>query len=201
MAELNFYQLSMTGAQVKTVLEGAVVANGKQDLTEDEKAQARMNIGATAAGNGIRILARFSTLSDLKSTITNPSAGDAYSVGTAAPYNLYIYDGYYKSWKDYGPIRATDISARFSQDLDVPVSAWAKDEDVFVDYTWKAGIPITGITSNAIPIVVFSPADALSGKFCPIAYTFDGYVEIFAKEKPTSSIIIQSITFLIEGSA
>lgn len=201
MAELNFYQLSMTGAQVKKVLEGAVVANGKQDLTEEEKAQARINIGATAAGNGIRILARFSTLSDLKSTITNPIAGDAYSVGTAAPYNLYIYDGYYKLWKDYGPIRATDVSARFTHDLSVPVSAWVRDEDVFVDYTWKAAVPIINLTSNAIPILAFSPSEALSGKFCPIAYTFDGYVEIFAKEKPTSPIIIQSITFLIEGKA
>ena len=201
MADLNFYQLSMTGSQVKKVLEGAVVANGEQNLTEEAKAQARKNIGATATGNGIKILARFTSLTALKNAITSPNPGDAYSVGSAAPYNLYIYDGYYKTWKNYGPIRATDISARFSQDLSVPVSSWVQDKDVFVDYTWKASIAINGITSNAIPIVVFSPEDALSGKFCPIAYTFDGYVEIFAKSKPTSSITIQSITFLIEGSA
>lgn len=201
MAELNFYQLSMTGSQVNNVLEGAVVANGEQSLTEEEKAQARKNIGATAAGNGIRVIAHFATASELESTITNPNAGDAYSVGAEAPYNLYIYDAYRQAWVDYGPIRATDVSARFAQDLTVAVSDWVEDTYVFVDYTYKAAIPIDGITSNALPIVVFSPYDALSGNFCPIAYTFDGYVEIFAKEVPTADIVIQSITFIIEGSA
>lgn len=201
MAELNFYQLSMTGSQVKTVLEGAVVANGEQSLTEEEKAQARKNIGATAAGNGIRVIAHFSNVNELESTITNPNAGDAYSVGAEAPYNLYLFDAYRRSWVDYGPIRATDISARFAQDLSVPVSNWVQDEDVFVDYTWKAAIPVDGITVNALPIVVFSPADALSGNFCPIAYTFDGYIEIFAKAAPTSVITIPAITFIVEGSA
>ena len=43
------------------------------------------------AGTGLTVLDYYTTVEELSSAITNPSAGDAYGVGSAAPYNIYIY--------------------------------------------------------------------------------------------------------------
>lgn len=197
MADLNFYQLSMTGSQVNNVLNGAVIANGAQNLTEEEKAQARKNIGATAAGNGIRIIAHYNTLSGLNKYVENPKPGDAYSVGTATPYTLYIYDALQNGWVNYGPIQSIDISAMYVKDVTVPVSAWTNDSSIFTDYPYKASISIAGVSETYFPIVCFWPSYATVGNFCPVAYTFDGYVQIFAKNIPSAEMTIAAITFIV----
>jgi len=199
--DLNFYKLPLSGEQVQSILSGAVVSNELQTLSEAEKAQARENIGASPAGSGIRVMAHFDSIAELEAAITNPSPGDAYSVGALVPYNLYIYDILRADWVDYGPIRSTDVSARFVQDVLVSVSDWEEDRDVFADYIYKAAIPVDGVTANDLPIVVFSPADAISGNYCPIAYTFDGYIEIWAREIPREAITIPAITCIAEGNA
>ena len=193
------FQSSLRAEQLEKVLTGAVVFNAGTDLNESQKAQARENIGATAYGQGIRIKAHFDTLEDLLVTAEKPSAGDAYSVGNVLPYDLYIYDYLHARWINYGPIRATDISARFAQDVTVAVSAWQADDSVFQGFAFKASIPIADVSINDFPIVAFAPEDAVSGNFCPVAYTFDGVVQIFAREKPTSAISIPAITFIVQS--
>ena len=192
------YQSSLLADQIESVLTGAVVFNRGTDLTENQKAQARENIGATAYGQGIRIKAHFDTLDDLLITAEKPSAGDAYSVGNTLPYDLYIYDYLHARWVKYGAIRATDVSARFSQDVTVAASEWEKDDSVFQGFAFKASIPIPDVSANDFPIVAFSPSDAVSGNFCPVAYTFDGIVQIFAREKPTSARSIPAITVTVQ---
>ena len=147
---------------------------------------------------GIKIISHFDTLDELKAAVENPNAGDAYSVGSNLPYNLYIYDYLYTTWRDYGAIRSTDISARFSQNVSVGVDAWEEDEDVFVDYTYKAAIPLGEVTGSDFPIVAFSPDDAAGGNFSPVAFCFDGKVEVWAKSIPTSAIVIPAITFIVQ---
>ena len=43
-------------------------------------------------GAGFRILGYYDTLGQLTAAVTGPQEGDAYGVGTAAPYDIYIYD-------------------------------------------------------------------------------------------------------------
>lgn len=193
------FQSSLKAAQIESVLTGAVVYNKNIKLSDSQKAQARANIGATAVGHGIRIIAHYNTLTGLKNDVKNPQAGDAYSVGTAVPYNLYIYDKLRSEWINYGPIRSIDISARFAQDVTVPVSAWKKDTSIFTDYPYKAAISIADVSADDFPIVAFSPTDAVAGNFCPIAYTFSGYVQIFAKSIPSAAISIPAITFIVQS--
>jgi hypothetical protein len=114
------------------------------------------------------------------------------------PYNLYIYDFYHESWVNHGPIRANDISARFAQNVVVAMSAWEEDTDVFPDYTYKASIPLAELTGNDFPVVAFSPSDAVGGKFCPICFAFDGYIEIWARSVPDADITIPAITFILQ---
>lgn len=197
------YPLKQIADDVQKILDSALTVNNSypQTLTEEEKAITREKIGASAIGEGIKIISHFDTLEELVSTITKPSAGDAYSVGTEIPYRLYVYDFLREEWRDYGPIRSTDIKARFAQNVAVSTSAWKADTDVFEDYTYKAQIPLGEVTGSDFPIVAFAPFDAVSGNYCPIAYCFDGYVEVWARAIPATAITIPAITFIIQDDS
>lgn len=58
-------------------------------------------------GSGFKVLGYFSTQEELGSTIVSPQAGDAYGVGTGAPYDIYIYDAINSVWKNNGPLQGT----------------------------------------------------------------------------------------------
>ena len=55
-------------------------------------------------GAGFRILGYYDTLGQLTAAVTGPQEGDAYGVGTAAPYDIYIYDAE-KGWVNNGQIQ------------------------------------------------------------------------------------------------
>lgn len=74
----------------------------------------------------------------------------------------------------------------------------SRDLTVYADFTYKAAIPLAEVTGADFPIVAFSPADAIGGNYCPIAYSFDGYVEIWAKAIPSGAITIPAITFIVQ---
>ena len=56
-------------------------------------------------GNGLTILGNFATEAELRQAIASPDAGDAYGVGAAQPYDIYIYDGKAQSWNNHGPLQ------------------------------------------------------------------------------------------------
>lgn len=79
----------------------------------------------------------------------------------------------------------------------VATSAWVSDA-TYTDYPYRASIPITGCTVNHIPEVVFSLADALSGKFAPVAQTYAGGVYIYASESADITIPTIKLTKVVE---
>lgn len=196
---MSDYPLKQEAAEVQEILDGAFLSNKGQVFSEETKAFMREKIGASATGEGIKILSHFDTLEDLQNAVPNPNAGDAFSVGIELPYNLYIFDFFNGSWRNYGPIRANDIKARFAQNLPVSASAWTEDTSVFADYTFKARIALAEVTGNDFPIVAFAPSDAVSGNFCPIAFCFDGFLEIWAKAK--AAITVPAATFIVQDTA
>lgn len=62
-------------------------------------------------------------------------------------------------------------------------------------FNFKAAIPLDSKvnTYSSFATVAFSMADAMSGNYAPYCETYDGGVYIWAKEKPTSNLIIPSI--------
>ncbi len=52
---------------------------------------AEILLGNIKGPSGFRVLDYYTTLDELTAAITNPSAGDAYGVGSAYPYDIYIY--------------------------------------------------------------------------------------------------------------
>lgn len=67
-------------------------------------------------GSGFKVLDYYDSLEALEAAVTAPSAGDAYGVGTAAPYDIYIYslthgwvnNGQLQGPAGYTPVRGTD---------------------------------------------------------------------------------------------
>ena len=59
--------------------------------------------GQTGAGFTIRGF--FATAEALAAGVDAPEAGDAYGVGAAAPYDIYIYDGAVGAWVNNGPLQ------------------------------------------------------------------------------------------------
>lgn len=75
--------------------QGPVGPKGEQGVKGDK--------GDT--GSGFKVLGYFSTQEELGSAIVSPQAGDAYGVGTGAPYDIYIYDAINSVWKNNGPLQ------------------------------------------------------------------------------------------------
>ena len=194
----EYFQSSLLAQEMEDTWTGTVRFNAEQGLTEAQKAQARENIGAVPFGSFLKILGHFDTVAELQASAPQ-NVGDAYSVGATTPYNLYIYDGLRKEWKDYGQIRTTDISARYVENQVIAVSAWVQDVASLAGYSYKAQITVSGATGDDFPIVAFNQGDAVSGNFAPLSFSFDGYLEIFAKEKPTAAVTIPIATIIVNG--
>lgn len=56
-------------------------------------------------GSGFRVLGYYPTESALSAAVTNPEAGDAYGVGTAHPYDIYIWDSVNSKWINNGVLQ------------------------------------------------------------------------------------------------
>ena len=52
--------------------------------------------------NGFIVLGYYNDLSALQAAITSPAVGDAYGIGTEAPYTIYVWDSVSSSWVDNG---------------------------------------------------------------------------------------------------
>lgn len=90
------YTLTITftdGTEYKTPsIRGATGAQGQQG----EKGE---------TGSGFKVLGYYATESALSAAVTNPAAGDAYGIGTAEPYNIYIWDGVNRKWVNNGALQ------------------------------------------------------------------------------------------------
>lgn len=74
-----------------------------EDFTPAQLAALKGEKGET--GKGLTILGSFATEAELRKAIANPDAGDAYGVGAAQPYDIYIYDGKAQRWDNHGPLQ------------------------------------------------------------------------------------------------
>lgn len=67
----------------------------------DATTSAWVNMGVIKS-KGLVILGNYATVSALEAAVTNPERGDAYGVGSAAPYDVYIWNG--SAWVNWGVI-------------------------------------------------------------------------------------------------
>lgn len=56
-------------------------------------------------GRGFAVLGYYATAAALAAAVQTPAAGDAYGIGSAAPYDIYIYDGVTHAWVNNGALQ------------------------------------------------------------------------------------------------
>lgn len=84
--------------------KGATGATGPQGETGPRGPQGLQGVQGEP-GKGLTISGYYATAQALAAAVTNPTAGDAYGVGTAEPYDIYIYDGVTSAWVNNGPLQ------------------------------------------------------------------------------------------------
>lgn len=65
----------------------------------------KINEVVTYAGKDFAILGYYSTASELLTAVKSPKPGDAYGIGTSAPYSIYIWDAVHETWVNNGAIQ------------------------------------------------------------------------------------------------
>ena len=105
----NYFYSSLTAEQIESRLIGGVLFNEDMELTDSEKARARLNIGAGQEDVGIIIKGFYATLEALEQYVPIGNEGDAYGVGTEPDFNIYIWDSVHGDWVDNGAVRAGNL--------------------------------------------------------------------------------------------
>lgn len=84
---------------VDTAQAAANNANGVAQAVQDKLDSGEL------VGKGLQILGYYDTADALAAGVTNPEAGDAYGVGTAEPYDIYVWDALHAVWVNNGAIQ------------------------------------------------------------------------------------------------
>ena len=140
----NYFYSSLTAEEIENRLIGGVLFNTEQDLSVTQKALARANIGAGSENTGFQILGYYDTLEDLQQSLeTPPQPGDAYGIGTEAPYEIYVWDGTSNTWLDNGTLNIGAVI----DDGDISVTlTWSSNK---IDRDMQAKITTTGMLKGA----------------------------------------------------
>ena len=208
--------ITSSGAPVQSVdgSTGAVVTNAvkynaAQGLSDEQKAQARTNIGAgTSSFSGSYTdLSDKPTIPTKTSQLTNDSgyltSAPVTSVdGSTGAITTNAVKYTEQSLTDTQKTRArTNIGAGtgngncssiVKSNVSVATSAWVPS-NTYSDYPYEASVTVTGCTSNHVPEVIFSVTDAVSGTFAPICVSGTNTVTIYATETPTADMTIPTI--------
>lgn len=76
----------------------------------------------------------------------------------------------------------------------VQVSDFVADAQ-YTGYNYRADVPVTGITANDYPNVIFAVEDCISNNYSRFVESGNGYVSIWCKVLPESAITIPTITY------
>ena len=85
-----------------------------------------------------------------------------------------------------------NCSSIVKSNVSVATSAWTSST-TYANYPYQANITVSGCTSNHVPEVIFSVADAVSGTFAPVCASGTNKVTIYATKKPSAAITIPTI--------
>lgn len=77
-------------------------------------------------GKGFTVLGQFMTLEALQSAVTTPKGGDAYGVGSTAPYDIYIWDKVENKWKNHGKLQGPQGNSGAAAGFGTPAASASK---------------------------------------------------------------------------
>lgn len=80
-------------------------------------------------GKDFQILGYYDTVADLRTAITSPEPGEAYGVGMAAPYPIYIWDAVSRDWVNNGAIQGPAGRSGKSARVNTDTGYWEEFDD------------------------------------------------------------------------
>ncbi len=111
---LSAYEIAVTNGYVGTEDEWLSSLKGEPLTWEDLTPQQREEL----SGKDFQILGYYDTLEQLKQAVSSPERGDAYCIGTSYPYDIYVYDGISKTWKNNGAIQGPQGKSAYEVAVD-----------------------------------------------------------------------------------
>ena len=87
---------------------------------------------------------------------------------------------------------AADVKVLSFTNKPVAVSDWVSDT-TYGDFPYRAAVVCDGVTDRHYAQVVFSPEDATSGSFAPVAASYPDGVYVYASKKPSAAVTIPTI--------
>lgn len=87
---------------------------------------------------------------------------------------------------------APDAVRRRFENVSVPVASFVSDT-TYVDYPYRAAIPLAGVIASMVPDVTFSVAALADCEFAPVAECYSGGIYIYASSAPTAAVLINSV--------
>ena len=121
--------------------------------------------------------------------VATPTTNDVFVVG-----HLYQYvseEGVY-NWTDLSE-KMQPRNLAFNNITVLPNQFTSDTTYTALGYAFKVNIPLQNVTPTMFPMVAFSLTDAVSGNYAPMVETYNGGIYLYAKEKPTSNVIIPRI--------
>lgn len=98
-------------------------------------------------GKGFAVLGYFLSYDILVSTITNPSPGDAYGIGSEKPYEIFVWDGINGVWKNNGELNG--VQGEPGKSVELRVSGgyiqWRNEGG-----TWKSLLALSELEGRGI---------------------------------------------------
>ena len=132
-------------------------------------------------GRGFTILGYYDTLAILQSSVLAPNGGDAYGVGTAPPYEIYIWDAVNGQWKPNGKLSGpNEVTSSTATNL----TGLLKGNGTNVE----AAVPEVDYAAPATDTVVTASASAWSNNTITLSVTgvmTDSKLEIGLSETAT----------------
>jgi len=170
----NYWYSSLSSDEIEAILLNSVRGDVAQEKSTSWMAQARANIGAGAENTGFVILGYYDTIEELQESLQiPPKAGDAYGIGMAPPYHIYVWDASNSLWVDNGPLNIAEFiddtevspvltwsSEKINEELSqIDLSALIDDSDTASDTTWSSQKISSELSGKATPADVAALVD------------------------------------------
>lgn len=111
---LSAYEIAVKNGYVGTESSWLASLKGDPMTWEDLTPEQREEL----SGKDFQILGYYDSLEQLKQAVTSPERGDAYGIGTSYPYDIYVYDGVSKTWKNNGAIQGPQGKSAYEVAVD-----------------------------------------------------------------------------------
>lgn len=207
--DLVLYSSPYTVEQIDASVAAGFAA---REIAEQLRTDAENGAFDGADGKGLVIEGYFSTVEELTNSVSTPTAGATYGVGTAAPYNIYIWDAINQRWVNNGQIQGAEGpqgpagpqgpqgpagekgSAGTLLTVTLPAAAWTGAETRWSQNLVIVGYSVTAHTRldvNASPDLI---AAAMASGFGLVIGNDDGAVTAYLVGTPPEADLIVQLT-------